>query len=103
VEEYKSKNMSLSESLKKPCGWCFFPYKKAKLIKCSNCEELFCKSCLTNMGKRTFFCVSCCINLLRNNVDLLVINDTNDIKKKRTIRIPINRDEKIKENENENE
>lgn len=93
------KNNGIENSIKKFCNYCNYPYKKGKLIKCSNCEKLFCKQCLTDVGKRSFFCISCCINMLRNNVDLLIVNDSSNIKKKRTIKIPLNECKKFNYNE----
>ena len=73
---------------KEICGYCFYPYKKGKLVKCSNCGKKFCKNCLVDVGNRNFMCISCMINCLRNNTEILLFSGK--ISKKRNIKIPLN-------------
>lgn len=78
------------------CGWCLFPIKRGKLIKCNICGKKFCKSCLVQMDDEAWFCISCSINALRTNTSILIFK-TDKFDKKIRIKKPIN---EVYKNEN---
>ena len=69
------------------CDFCLFIVNRGKSIKCSVCSKRFCKSCLVQFGEQEFFCVSCSINVLRENTKLLIFNDKK-ISSKNKLKLP---------------
>ena len=55
---------------KKVCNYCF--NISNKLIQCTKCKEIFCKSCLVIINENKKYCVSCMIKYIKDDVVLIV-------------------------------